>query len=238
MLSHSKLTSSRILPTLFYLKKKLQCDETDSAKLIQIKLLLSACLNFYIEKYNPFNNVFLIATTFLDPWTRDFEFSRNLSATKPYEFIDKAKEFLKNRDKEINPISTKDKSKEKKSTLSRQNGKKDLIEDEFNSFCGRSKTVAEENDISNTDLDREIELYEAIRLKCEIHRSEFWKKHELKMPRLAKLVRSVCCGPPATVGDESLFSIGKDIVRPNRNRLSAQKLEILTFLKNNLDKEF
>ena len=49
------------------------------------------------------------------------------------------------------------------------------------------------------------------------------------MPRLAKLVRSVCCGPPATVGDESLFSIGKDIVRPNRNRLSAQKLEILTF---------
>ena len=107
ILSHSKLTSSRILPTLFYLKKKLQCDETDSAKLIQIKLLLSACLNFYIEKYNPFNNVFLIATTFLDPWTRDFEFSRNLSATKPYEFIDKAKEFLKNRDKEINPISTK-----------------------------------------------------------------------------------------------------------------------------------
>ena len=27
----------------------------------------------------------------------DFDFSRNLSASKPYEFIDKAKEFLKKR---------------------------------------------------------------------------------------------------------------------------------------------
>ncbi len=40
MLSHSKLTSSRILPTLFYLKKKLQCDETDSGKLIKILTFL------------------------------------------------------------------------------------------------------------------------------------------------------------------------------------------------------
>ena len=46
MLSHSKLTSSRVLPTLCYLKKKLKRDETDSEQLIQIKLLLSACLNF------------------------------------------------------------------------------------------------------------------------------------------------------------------------------------------------
>ena len=90
----------------------------------------------------------------------------------------------------------------------------------------------------NTNLDQEIEFYEGIRLKYEMHRSEFWKKYKLKMPRLARLVRSVCCGPPSTVGDESIFSIGKDIVRPNRNRLSDHKLEILTFLKKNLDKEF
>jgi hypothetical protein len=52
---------------------------------------------------------------------------------------------------------------------------------------------------------QEIEFYEGIRLKYEMHRSEFWKKYELKIPRLARLVRSVCCGPPSTVGDESIF---------------------------------
>jgi hypothetical protein len=51
------------------------------------------------------------------------------------------------------------------------------------------------------------------------------------MPRLARLVRSVCCGPPLAVGHESLFSIGKDIVRPKRNKLSDHKLEILKFNK-------
>ena len=68
-------------------------------------------------KYKPFNNVFLIAATFLDPWTKDFEFSRNLCDTKPYELIEKAKHFLIKRDKEINPHTTKKNSNEKKNIL-------------------------------------------------------------------------------------------------------------------------
>jgi hypothetical protein len=220
------------------LKKKLKRDETDSEQLIQIKLLLSACLNFYIDKYKPFNNVFLIAATFLDPWTKDFEFSRNLCDTKPYELIEKAKHFLIKRDKEINPHTTKKNSNEKKEHSIRKKDKVDSVEDEFNSFCGRAKDVAEEFDISTTNLEREIEFYEAFKLKIEMHRSEFWRKNELKMPRLSRLVRSVCCGPPSTVGDESIFSVGKDIVTAKRNRLSDYKLEVLTFLKKNLAKEF
>ena len=46
------------------------------------------------------------------------------------------------------------------------------------------------------------------------------------------------CELPSTVGDESIFSLGKDIVTAKRNRLSDYKLEVLTFLKKNLDKEF
>jgi hypothetical protein len=168
MLSHSKLTSSRVLPTLCYLKKKLKRDETDSEQLIQIKLLLSACLNFYTDKYKPFNNVFLIAATFLDPWTKDFEFSRNLCDTKPYELIEKAKHFLIKRDKDINPHTTKKNSNEKKEHSIRKKDKVDSVEDEFNSFCGRAKDVAEEFDISSTNLEREIEFMRLLnlRLKC------------------------------------------------------------------------
>jgi hypothetical protein len=60
---------------------------------------------------------FLITITCLDPWTSDFDFSRNLSTTKPYEFIVIAKEFLKKIDNEINPISLKNKPKEKNQLL-------------------------------------------------------------------------------------------------------------------------
>ena len=149
------------------LKKKLKRDETHSEQLIQIKLLLSACLNFYIDKYKPFNNVFLIAETFLDPWTKDFEFSRNLCDTKPYELIEKAKHFLIKRDKEINPHTTNKNSNEKKEHSIRKKDKVDSVEDEFNSFCGRAKAVAEEFDISTTNLEREIEFYEAFKLLKE-----------------------------------------------------------------------
>ena len=48
--------------------------------------------------------------------------------------IFKAKEFLKKRDTETNPISTKNKSKEKKSAPRRKNDKTDLVENRFNSF--------------------------------------------------------------------------------------------------------
>ena len=58
MLSHSKLTSSRILPCLVYLKtKSLKKNADDMGDLKKIKAFMLACLNFYIEKYNMFDNI-------------------------------------------------------------------------------------------------------------------------------------------------------------------------------------
>ncbi len=57
--------------------------------------------------------------------------------------------FLIKRDKEINPHTTKKNSNEKKEHSIRKKDKVDSVEDEFNSFCGRAKDVAEEFDISN-----------------------------------------------------------------------------------------
>ena len=238
MLSHSKITNSRVLPTIFYLKAKLQRIETDSELLKQIKSLMMACLDFYIDKYNVLNNVFLIAATYLDPWTKDFQFSQNLSADQPRDYIVKAHAFLKKRDKEIfRQTQSSQKTSNEKRETSHVKTSSNPFEKEFNSFCGRSNAEGEaESEPLVSKLDLECVLYDSIQLKNEVHRSEFWKKYEVKLPRLAKLVRSVCCGPSATIADESIFSEGKNIVRPNRNRLSDKKLEILSFCKKNMDK--
>ncbi len=55
---------------------------------------------------------------------------------------------------------------------------------------------------------------------------------------MANLVRSICCGPPTTTPSESDCSIGKNIATDQRNRLSDERFERLTFLKRNLSKEY
>ena len=74
MLSHSSLTNSRILPCLVFLKKKLQPEINDKAELKKIKAFMLVCLNYYIDKYNMFDNVVLISATYLDPDLKPFEF--------------------------------------------------------------------------------------------------------------------------------------------------------------------
>ena len=79
MLSHSKLTSSRILACLAYLKTKgLKSKVEDTRDLVQMKLFMLACLDFYVKKYNMFDNILLITATYLDPELKDFEFVEEL----------------------------------------------------------------------------------------------------------------------------------------------------------------
>ena len=51
------------------------------------------------------------------------------------------------------------------------------------------------------------------------------------------MVKSICCGPSTTVASESDFSMGSDFVWAKRNRLSARRLQHLTFVKRQLQKE-
>jgi hypothetical protein len=51
MLSHSKLTSSRILPCLVFLKQKLQPVSGENESLNAMKFFMSSCLFFYINNY-------------------------------------------------------------------------------------------------------------------------------------------------------------------------------------------
>ena len=51
-------------------------------------------------------------------------------------------------------------------------------------------------------------------------------------PKLALMVKSICCGPSTTVASESDFSMGSDFVWAKRNRLSARRLQHLNTTKN------
>ena len=42
--------------------------------------------------------------------------------------------------------------------------------------------------------------------------AKIWNAHQLLLPKLAKLVKSVCCGPSSTVASEYEFSMGANFV--------------------------
>ena len=68
-----------------------------------------------------------------------------------------------------------------------------------------------------SSIDSEVKFYRSFKIeKCGF--SQFWYNNNLKFPRLIKLVRFVCCGPPTTV--------------------SSERIEYLTFLKRNIDREY
>ena len=56
-------------------------------------------------------------------------------------------------------------------------------------------------------------------------------------PKPAKLVKSICGGPPATVASDSDFSMGSDFVWAKCNKLSSRNLHHLTFVKRRLKAE-
>ena len=68
MISHSKTTNSNYISLICYLIEKTKLISSGCQILAKIKLHLAECLKFYVKKNNIFNDVFLIATTYIDPW--------------------------------------------------------------------------------------------------------------------------------------------------------------------------
>jgi hypothetical protein len=57
----------------------------------------------------------------------------------------------------------------------------------------------------------------------------YWKQKQSMWPLLATLARKYLTIPPAFVTSGRLFSIAADIVTDKRNRLNADKVEMLLF---------
>ena len=103
MVSNSSLTNSRIIPFLVFLRKKLQSESNDKIELKTMKAFMLVGLNYYIEKYNMFNNVVLISATYLDPELKSFDFVLDFTDKTADDFQSIAHKFIKSKNKEINP---------------------------------------------------------------------------------------------------------------------------------------
>ena len=64
---------------------------------------------------------------------------------------------------------------------------------------------------------QELDSYELFELEDDMNFAMFWRKHQVIFLKLAKLVKSICCCPPATVASESDFSMRSDFVWAKRN---------------------
>jgi hypothetical protein len=233
MLSHSKMTNSQILPSLFFILDEIQENHLDNKELSQIKTFMRACLDFYECKYGLIENVLLIAASYLDPRTKNFEFTDGLAKFTKEEFKNKAKDFLKNRANEFNLDKESVSEKSNQTSSSQANNK---TENNFSNFMSRkaqnNKTPSKTG--TATTLEEEIKIYDTI--EADLDFSEFWYTHKSKLPKLTTLVMSICCGPPTTVASENDFSMGADIIWPKRNKLSDKRLHCISFIKRNLSR--
>ena len=63
---------------------------------------------------------------------------------------------------------------------------------------------------------------------------QYWKKNRARFPTLAATAAKFLCAPCTSVESERLFSTASIILDDKRNRLTAEHVEMLIFLKKNL----
>lgn len=63
---------------------------------------------------------------------------------------------------------------------------------------------------------------------------QYWGVNRLRFPNLAEAATKYLCAPCTSVESERLFSTVSNILDEKRNRLTAEKIEMLAFLNKNL----
>ena len=63
---------------------------------------------------------------------------------------------------------------------------------------------------------------------------EYWKENATQFPSLAAVATRYLCAPCSSVDSERLFSAVANVLDENRNRLSADRVEMLIFIKKNI----
>ena len=71
--------------------------------------------------------------------------------------------------------------------------------------------------VSAKTIKQELDDYDLFALEEDMDFAMFWRTHQVYFPKLSFVVKSICCGPPATVASESDFSMGSDFVWAKRN---------------------
>jgi hypothetical protein len=62
----------------------------------------------------------------------------------------------------------------------------------------------------------------------------WWRENELCFPLLSKIAKRYLCIAATSVASERVFSTSGNIVNPRRNKLTADNVDMFTFLAKNL----
>lgn len=110
----------------------------------------------------------------------------------------------------------------------KSNPLQDLLGDVFVTKVEPGKPVIElvEMEVTNYKSETLIEL--------KSDPLEWWCQNEKKYPLMARAAKKYLCIQATSVASERIFSVAGDIVSKQRASLTAENVDILIFLKKNL----
>lgn len=102
------------------------------------------------------------------------------------------------------------------------------------------KDITEENTITsrifkrrNIDKQDELQLYLSLPpVDADIDPLKWWRTNELQFPKLARIACDYLAIPATSVPSEQCFSISKNLITDNRNRLLGKTIRACMCLKS------
>jgi len=222
-------TSSLIIHSIFYLKKKLST-KLNCEISTKLQKVLLASLEFYLDKYEILLNPFLCCALFLNPEYRNLSHSESEYEKKKIKEI--AIDFVKGFSYSNQNCYQKTNVSIQKSTSS------DSVDSFYGDKCSENQATSSTLN-SNLNEQTEIELIKYTNCIVEPNTKclTFWYTQEKNFPLLQQVARVVLTATATSVPSEMIFSAGSNQVWERRNRLSASSVEKIMFLLNNLENE-
>jgi len=132
---------------------------------------------------------------------------------------------------EVRRATSEESEAEPVNKVPRQNTASSSLGSVFDEILEESETET----VSTSSADVQVQSYLA---QQTIPRSDnplqYWRAHATQFPSLAAIATKFLCAPCTSVDSERLFSAVSNIIDEKRNRMSADRVEMLTFLKKNL----
>ena len=136
-------------------------------------------------------------------------------------------------EKQVNEANPPKPKRARQNTSNDEGASQSLLWSHFDEIVEENKSGEEA--VSSKSVEAAVDDY--LRdpvIPRECHPLIYWKEKCVVWPILVKIARKYLSIPPASVPSERLFSTAGQIATDTRNRLDAEKIEMLIFLNKNL----
>ena len=219
---------SLVIPIINSLKRILIVEDDDTGIMsMKRKMSLSIADRFTdIERHE-----FYSLSTLLDPRFKDKVFSSHAAVIHSREqLLAKCEEIISS-SKEVQEVT----SQAKKHRKEQEEGSMLWAQvDEIMKSCLTTSSTALQGETSEISTMVDAYLAEPL-LSRHANALDYWSKKKALWPFLSILARKFLTPPCTSVPSERLFSSAGNVVTDKRNRLAAEKVEMLLFLNRNLE---